>query len=77
VHTSVASLSPCWIQKLAWDRAKRDNFGKLCSMPAGIHSKLDLTECLNKCAENDAWMPPQKLMMSAFVLLKPAAVTDK
>jgi hypothetical protein len=46
-------------------------------MPAGIHSKLDLTECLNKCAENDAWMPPQKLMMSAFVLLKPAAVTDK
>jgi len=38
---------------------------------------MDASECINKCAEVDAWRPPKKIMNSAFVFLKPAAVTDK
>merc|ERR1719272_813716 len=34
-------------------------------------------ECIDKCSEIAAWKPPKKIMNSAFVFLKPAAVTDK
>merc|ERR1719265_2344848 len=36
---------------------------------------MDAQECINKCVEIDAWRPGPK--NSAFVFLKPAAVTDK
>merc|ERR1719265_3109983 len=38
---------------------------------------MDSKECINKAAEVAAWKPPKKIMSSAFVFLKPAAVTDK
>merc|ERR1719379_977679 len=36
---------------------------------------MDAKACLDKCVEIDAWRPGPK--NSAFVFLKPAAVTDK
>merc|ERR1719262_2161128 len=38
---------------------------------------IDAQACINKCAEVAAWRPPKKILNSAFVFLKPAAVTDK
>merc|ERR1719265_1109379 len=38
---------------------------------------MDAQACMDKCAEIDAWRPPKKVFNSAFVFLKPAAVTDK
>merc|ERR1719420_1298567 len=38
---------------------------------------MDSKECIDKCSEIAAWKPPKKIMNSAFVFLKPAAVTDK
>merc|ERR1719262_1115653 len=38
---------------------------------------MDSKECIDKCAEVAAWRPPKKIINSAFVFLKPAAVTDK
>jgi nucleoside diphosphate kinase len=38
---------------------------------------MDAQACINKCAEVAAWRPPKKVFNSAFVFLKPAAVTDK
>merc|ERR1719380_587079 len=38
---------------------------------------MDAQACISKCAEVAAWKPPKKVLNSAFVFLKPAAVTDK
>merc|ERR1719380_419023 len=38
---------------------------------------MDAQACISKCAEVAAWRPPKKVLNSAFVFLKPAAVTDK
>jgi nucleoside diphosphate kinase len=38
---------------------------------------MDTKECIAKCAEIAAWKPPRKVLNTAFVFLKPAAVTDK
>jgi nucleoside diphosphate kinase len=38
---------------------------------------MDTQACIKKCAEIDEWRPPRKVLNSAFVFLKPAAVTDK
>jgi len=38
---------------------------------------MDAQACIDKCAEIDAWKPPVRVLNTAFVFLKPAAVTDK
>jgi len=38
---------------------------------------MDAQSCIKTCAEIDAWRPLKKVLNTAFVFLKPAAVTDK